>query len=150
MAVLPLPDSTAAHVNTDNGKPTKDFYNWLKSIASQDPLLTNVSKTATVGYKFTAYNAGTHSSGTFTPDAANGNYQYLTNNGAFTWAVPAADSAIDTLVTNGASAGAITFSGYTVATGNTGDPLTTTNGNKFIVSVRKIHGTATYVVKALQ
>ncbi len=110
----------------------------------------NVSVTTTVGFLFTSFDAGTFSSGTYTPAAANGNYQFLTNNGAFTWAVPAADSAIDVLVTNGGSAGAITFSGYTVASGNTGDPLDTTNTHKFIVSVRRINSVSTYVIKGLQ
>jgi hypothetical protein len=52
-------------------------------------------------------------------------------------------------VTNGPSAGAITFSGFTV-NANTGEPLTTTNGNKFIITIVRINGTATYMVKALQ
>lgn len=127
----------------------------ISGIIATTPFQQNVvqpgrTNTITVGYLITPYNAGTLSSGTFTPDATLGNYQYLTNNGAFTWAAPAADSAIDTLVTNGASAGAITFSGFTIASGNTGDSLTTTNGNKFIVTVIRINGISTYVIKALQ
>src|SRR5581483_6259067 len=112
-------------------------------------LQSGVTNTITVGYKFTPNNIGTVASGTFTADPTLGNYQYLTNNGAFTLAAPAADCAIDILVTNGASAGVITFSGFTVGS-NVGDSLTTTNGNKFIVSLRRINGTATYVVKGLQ
>ena len=103
-----------------------------------------------VGYTFTAYNAGTQSTGTFTPVPANGNYQYITNDGAFTWAAPAADCAITILLTNGASAGSITFSGYTVASGNTGDALTTTNTNKFLIMINRINGVSTYIIKALQ
>jgi len=115
------------------------------------PVQSNVTATFGVGYTFTAYNAGTVSSGTLTPAPANGNYQYYTNNGAHTLAVPASDCAIDILVTNGATAGAITFSGsYTVASGNTGDPLTTTNGNRFIISIRRINAISTYAIKALQ
>ena len=45
----------------------------------------------------------------------NGNYQFITNNGAFTITAPASDCAVDILVTNGASAGAITFTGFTIA-----------------------------------
>lgn len=112
-------------------------------------LSTNVSQTLSVGHLFTAYSAGTFSSGTFTPSAANGNYQYATNNGAFTLAAPGSDCAIDILITNGASAGTITFSSFTVGS-NTGDSLTTTNTNKFIISIRRINGTSTYVIKALQ
>lgn len=103
----------------------------------------------TGGYTLTPYNAGTISSGTNTPNAVNGNYQYYTNGGAHTVAAPASDCAIDILITNNASAGAITFSGFTV-NANTGEPLTTTNGHKFILSLRRLNGTSTYVIKALQ
>ena len=112
-------------------------------------MATNISATTSVGYLFTSYSIGTISSGTVTPAAANGNYQYMTNNGAFTMDAPAADSAIDILVTNGASAGAITFSGYTVGSYN-GDAYVTTNTDKFILSIRVIDSVATYVWKALQ
>lgn len=138
---LPLPNPSAAHVDP-KGKPTKDFYNYLKSIADY---------ASRRFMSFTAFDAGTFSSGTYTPDVKNGNYQFLTNNGAFAWGVPVLDSALDVLVTNGASAGTITFNGsYKVATGNTGDPLDTTNGHQFLVSIRKINGVATYLIKALQ
>jgi hypothetical protein len=102
-----------------------------------------------VGYTFTAYNAGTFSTGTFTPNPANGNYQYATNNGAHTLAAPLVDCAIDIYYLNGASAGTITFSGFTVGS-NVGDTVTTTSTNKFILSIRRINSIATYVWKALQ
>lgn len=88
-------------------------------------------------------------SGSYTPDPLNGNYQYFTNNGAITLNAPAVDSAMDILITNSGSAGTITFSGFTVNS-NTGEPFTTTNGHKFILSIRRINGTSTYVNKALQ
>lgn len=106
--------------------------------------------TLTAGYFFTAFDAGTQSSGTFTPNAANGNYQFYTNGGAHAIAVPAADSAMDILITNNASAGAITFSVSFSVSANTGDSLTTNNGDKFIVSIRRINAVSTYVIKALQ
>jgi hypothetical protein len=112
-------------------------------------LQPNVTATITVGYTFTPFNAGTISTGTFTPAAANGNYQYYINNGAHTLAAPAADSAMDIMVTNGATAGVITFTGFTVGA-NTGDALTTTNGNRFVISVRRINAISTYTIKALQ
>lgn len=117
--------------------------------AGTDYLDKGTTSLITVGYTVTPNNIGTVSSGTTTPAAASGNYQYLTNNGAFTLAVPAADCAIDLLVTNGASAGSITFSGYTVGS-STGDALTTTNTSKFIISIRRINSVATYTIKALQ
>jgi hypothetical protein len=73
----------------------------------------------------------------------------VTNNGAFTIAAPAADSAIDILVTNGGSAGAITLSGFTVGS-VTGSAYVTTNTYKFVFSIRRINGTSTYSWYALQ
>lgn len=118
-------------------------------IALQEIVLQAIGgQTITGGFNFTPNNIGT-AAGTVTPNPLLGNYQYLTNNGAFTLAAPASDCAIDILITNGASAGAITFSGFTV-NAVTGEPLSTTNGNKFIISIRRINGIATYIIKALQ
>lgn len=130
------------------------------AVAGTSTVLTLPSATGTIlstaqtaliviGYTVTPNNIGTVSSGTTTPAAASGNYQYLTNNGAFTLAAPAADSAIDLLVTNGASAGAITFSGFTVGS-STGSALTTTNTSKFLISIRRINSVSTYSCYALQ
>ena len=105
------------------------------------------NQTITGGFSVTPNSLGTMSS--FTLNPASGNYQYGTNNGAFTLTAPTSDCAVDLLVTNGASAGSITFSGFTVGS-STGDALTTTNGHKFIVSIRRIDGTSTYIIKALQ
>lgn len=100
------------------------------------------------GFTIAPYNGG-NVSGSYTPDPLNGNYQYFTNNGAITFNAPSTDCAIDILITNSGSAGAITFSGYTVGA-VTGDAFTTTNGHKFILSIRRINGTSTYLKKALQ
>lgn len=113
------------------------------------PLDPTVTADFTVGYTFTANNIGTVSSGTTTPNPALGNYQYLSNNGAFTLAAPSSDCAIDILVTNAGSAGTITFSGFTVGS-NTGDALTTTDTNKFLISIRRINGSSLYGITALQ
>jgi hypothetical protein len=112
-------------------------------------LTTGAPLTLSTGFLFTAYNIGTVSSGTTTPDALNGNYQYYTNNGAHTIAAPANDSAIDILLTNGASAGSITFSGFTVGAA-TGSAYVTTNTSKFIISIRRINSVSTYSLYALQ
>lgn len=105
------------------------------------------NQTITGGFSISPNNLGTISS--FTLNPALGNYQYGTNNGAFTLTAPASDCAVDLLVTNGASAGSVTFSGFTVGS-STGDALTTTNGHKFIVSIRRINSVSTYIIKALQ
>jgi len=102
------------------------------------------------GFVLAPFNGGVITTGTFTPNPLAGNYQFYTNNGAHNFATPLVDCALDVLVTNGSSAGAISFAaGFSVGI-NTGDSLTTANGNKFIISVRRINGTSTYVIKALQ
>jgi hypothetical protein len=109
----------------------------------------NTTTNITVGYSITAFNLGT-GSGTVTPNPANGNYQYITNNGVFTLSAPPVDCAIDILVTNGASAGTITLSGFTAQSGGGGDTYMTTNTYLFLLMIRRINGTSTYVWKALQ
>ena len=69
------------------------------------------------GYTTTVYTGiGTVTSGTVTPSVANGNIQAYTNNGAHTLAPPSITSGqaahLHVVVTNGASAGAITTSGF--------------------------------------
>lgn len=120
----------------------------ITTTAASSIVKANATNTISKGYTITPNNGGTISSGTFTPDPTQGNYQFYTNNGAHTLAAPSSDCAIDILITNGASAGAITFSGFTV--GTTGDVLTTTNTNKFIISIRRINLISTYIIKALQ
>ncbi len=112
-------------------------------------LQAGTTNTITVGYTYTPNNLGTISSGTVTLNCALGNYQYLTNNGAFTLAAPSSDCGIDVLITNGASAGSITFSGFTVGS-STGSAYTTTNTNKFLTSTRRVNSVSTYSNYALQ
>ena len=104
------------------------------------------NQTITGGFNVTAKNLGNITSFTVAP--LQGNYQYGTNVGAFTLTAPASDCGVDILVTNSATAGAISFSGFTV--GSTGDALTTTSGHKFLISIRRINSISTYVIKALQ
>lgn len=123
--------------------------NTAAATAGTDFMHPGTTSLVTVGFTLTPYNIGTVSSGTTTPAGANGNYQYYTNNGAHTLAAPAADCAIDILVTNGASAGSITFSGFTVGS-STGSAYATTNTNKYVLSIRRINSVATYSWYALQ
>jgi hypothetical protein len=110
--------------------------------------LNTQDQTLSGGANITPNPLGT-ASGTMTIDAGKSPAQTLTNNGAFTLAAPANDGQTIVAITNGASAGAISFSGFTVGS-NTGDTLTTTNGNKFWIWVARIGGTSSYFVKALQ
>ena len=105
----------------------------------------------TAGYTATAYNAGTKTTGTFTPDPANGNLQRAVNGGAHTLA-PASvggGNAVSMVIqyTNDGSAGTITTSGFTKVTG---DSLTTTNGHDFLFNITVINGFSHLNVVALQ
>jgi hypothetical protein len=113
-------------------------------------LLTNViDQTISGGANVTPNSLGTFSSGTLTVDCGKCPLQYATNNGAFTIAAPTLDGSTIILLTNGASAGAITFSGFTTGT-NIGDPLSTTNTSKFMLFISRINGVSYYYVCALQ
>lgn len=104
-------------------------------------------QTLTGGFAATPYSAGTKSSGTFTPDSANGNFQYATNGGAHTLAPPANPCSLCIEYTNNGSAGAVTTSSFTKVSGGT---ITTTNGNKFLFFVTK-HQTYSHLhVQVLQ
>lgn len=108
------------------------------------------SQTATIskGFTLTPNNLGTMAN--FTVDPTLGNYQFGTNNAAFTLTAPASDCAVDILVTNGAAAGAITFSGFTAPAGGGGDTYAATNTFKFMLMIRRINAISTYLWKALQ
>lgn len=106
----------------------------------------DAQSTLTAGYMATPYNAGTKSSGTFTPDHANGNQQYCTNGGAFTLAPPTNATSIILEVLNNGSAGAVTTSGFTKVTG----AFTTTNGDKFACNILKTQSYSLLQIQALQ
>jgi len=88
--------------------------------------------------------------GNTTVDPWLGNYQFGNNVGAITITAPNKDGGVDLLITNTASGGGVSFSGFTVNPTNTGDPMTTTANHRFLVSMRRIGSVSTYTVKALQ
>lgn len=101
---------------------------------------------AGVGYSATPYNAGTKSSGTYTPATTDGNFQYAVNGGAHTLAPPAGDCTIVIQYTNNGSAGAITTSGFTKVVGT----FTTTNGDDFMCAITRCNSFSLLVITALQ
>lgn len=111
-----------------------------------DTLKSDTTKALTAGYSATPYNAGTKSSGTFTPDEANGNMQYAVNGGAHTLAPPTNNCTLVIQYTNNGSAGTITTSGFTKVSGS----FTTTNGDDFLCFVTKLNGFSHLNVVALQ
>lgn len=119
-------------------------------LADSDILKADTTDELTVGYTASVYSAGTKSSGTFTPDPALGNFQHATNDGAHTLGVPAANCSMVVLYKNGASAGAVTTSGYTIVEGS----FSTTNGDEHMAFITRINdGSNTFsllTIKALQ
>jgi len=116
-----------------------------------DILKADEADELTAGFSAAAHSAGTKSSGTFTPDVDDGNFQFATNGGAHTLAVPTKNCTMVILYKNNASAGTLTTSAYTV---KDGDDLTTTNGHEFFFYITRINdGSTTFsllTVKALQ
>ena len=114
------------------------------------PVMPSVTTNLTAGYTSTAYDAGTKSSGTFTPDPANGNMQRAINGGAHTLAPPSVGSGdavtVTLLYANNGSAGAITTSGFTRVAGS----FTTTNGDEFMCYITVVNGFSHLNIVALQ
>ena len=118
-------------------------------ISDTEALRADTDDNLTAGYTSTADDDGTKSSGTYTPDPAGGNLKRIVNGGAFTLAAPTAtgDYTLIIQMTNNATAGAITLSGFTR---ESGDALTTTNGDDFFLHIVKLNGFTTIYAEALQ
>tara|TARA_R110001599_G_scaffold256876_1_gene457218 strand:- start:141 stop:1136 length:996 start_codon:yes stop_codon:yes gene_type:complete len=112
-----------------------------------DTLFADVADNLTAGYSTTVHDAGTKSSGTYTPDQDDGNIQKAVNGGAHTLAPTVDDCAVIIQYTNNASAGTITTSGFTKVDG---DDISTTNGDDFFFYLTKANGFSLLTVKALQ
>lgn len=111
--------------------------------------LATASQALSGGVHLTPHNYGTVSSGTTTIDCGFNPAQEMTNGGASTIAAPANDGQCIVLVTNNGSAGALSFSGFTVGA-NTGASLDTVNTHKFSIFVWETNGVAAYNVFAHQ
>lgn len=116
-----------------------------------DILKADTTDELAVGYTSANSDAGTKSSGTFTPDPRTSNFQHAVNGGAHTLAPPDYNCTMVILYKNNASAGSITTSGFTKVDG---DDLTTTDGHSFFMFISRYNdGSTTFsalTVKALQ
>jgi hypothetical protein len=124
---------------SSNSGSAVDFSAGTKDVALVHPasliaktILLDATANLTAGYTATPYDAGTKSTGTFTPDPALGNKQRFINGGAFTLAPQASVSDINFEVTNNGSAGAVTVSGFDKVVGT----FDTTNAHVFDVTSR--------------
>lgn len=122
--------------------------------ATTNPTITATISTTdtslTAGYTATAVNDGTKSAAVvYTPSPAGGNMRTITNGGAFTLAAPTAsgDYTMVLQITNSATAGAITLSGFNKITGSS---ITTTVGHDFFIYITKVNGFILANVAALQ
>lgn len=104
-------------------------------------------QTITGGANVTSKSLGTISSGTLTPDPGDRMLQHYTANGAHTLAPGSVTGSYLLDIVNGASAGAITTSGWTKVSG---DAFTTTNGHKFRCHCSVANGGSLLIVQALQ
>lgn len=124
-----------------------------KTFSGNTSIANLLSSVLAGGYTSASVNDDTPTAAsTYTPDplaASPGNMRHFTNNAAFTLAAPtrAGDYTMVLQVTNGATAGAITMSGFTKLYG---DAFTTTNGHKFVVQIVKQNGAIVGTVQALQ
>lgn len=102
----------------------------------------------TAGITATADNDGTKTTGTYTPTPVGGNFKRIVNGGAFTLAAPTAtgDYTLNIQITNNASAGAITMTGFNKVNGG----FTTTNGDDFFLNITKNNGFLLASIQALQ
>lgn len=122
-------------------------------LADSDILKADTADELSVGYSGATTDAGTKSSGTFTPspDSSGGGMLHFVNGGAHTLGVPTKNCTMVLLMKNNASAGTLTTSSFTKVDG---DDLTTTDGDEFFLYLtRYSDGSTTFsalTVKALQ
>ena len=139
--------STASIISSTS--PTSAYTLTLPNATTTFAALAIADQTLSGGANCTTFDNGTKSSGTFTVDCGKNPCQKCVNGGAFTLAAPASDGSCILLVTNNGSAGAITFSGFSVGS-NTGDALTTTDTNKFSIHIWSVGGIPGYRIAAHQ
>ncbi|WP_320202804.1 beta strand repeat-containing protein [Agrobacterium rosae] len=101
----------------------------------------------TGGAAVTSKALGTLTTGTLTLDTGDRPLQHYTNNGAHTFSPGTIPGSCLVDITNGASAGAITVTGWTKVAG---DAFTTTSGNKFRLHCSVGNGGSLLIVQALQ
>ena len=129
-------------INPDLGTTTK--YDGTALVGR--PLTDGEANTLGKGFDVTDYDAGTKTTGTFTPAPENGNQQHAINGGAHTLAPPATSCSMVVHYTNNASAGAITTSGFTRVIGE----FTVTDGDKFMCQVQRCNGDSLLTIIGLQ
>lgn len=121
-----------------------------KEAVDAEILRADTDDNLTAGYTATPTGDGTKTSGTYTPTPVGGNFKTAVNGGAFTLAAPTATGSYTLIIqiTNDASAGAVTFSGFNKTVGTS--LLTTTDGDDFFIYITKVGSFTSVSVEALQ
>ncbi|UHS60622.1 hypothetical protein HRR99_03350 [Agrobacterium vaccinii] len=138
---------TGAQVNQTVGTTSGTVAAGDDSRFNNNGKLNVEDQTLTGGARVTSKDLGTISTGTLTLDPGDRPLQHYTNNGAHTLAPGTNTGSFMLDITNGASAGAITVTGWTKVAG---DAFTTTSGNKFRLHCSVGNGGSLLIVQALQ
>jgi len=121
----------------------------LDDIENADVLLTDaINQSISGGAVIVPHNLGVFTTGILTPNSGLGPLQFLTNNGSFQINAPVNPGSLTIEITNGPTAGPITFVGYNVSS-NIGENYVLTNNFVFFLSIIKINR-ASYIWKATQ
>lgn len=166
--ILPPLPSPSTQVSSTSGQVSQGYGQYLQQVdttlrAGNFPQLSvNGSEVLDVGggqslqggFNEVPFSLGTPAPGsTITPNPSDNLKQTLTNNAAFTIAATAQVGDVELYITNGTTAGAIAFTGFTK--NFTGDSLDTTVGHEFLVIIYGFQNDAgqrrsAYLVKAMQ
>ena len=126
--------STGGTTFTSANAGASNFTLTFPAVTDTLATLNTAAQIMSGGMRLTAH---AYVTGSITVDCGFNPHQYVSNNGAFTITAPANDGNCFVLVRNTASAGAITFSGFTAESSH-GDTLTTVSGSVFTISVWRI------------
>jgi hypothetical protein len=136
----------AGNLNLTGGLTINSNIITFPGVAATLASLNIADQTLTGGANVTSQSQST---GNITVDCGSRPLQYITNNGAWTITAPSNDGSCMLLVTNGASAATPTITGFTVGS-STGDALDNVSTHKFTITVWRINGVSSYLIKALQ
>jgi hypothetical protein len=134
-------------VRADTRKITQKIDNDVGALDAVAAKLNVENQPLTGGVTVTSKDLGTITTGTLTLDMGDRPQQHYTNNGAHTLAPGSVVGSCYIDITNGASAGAITTSGWDLVDG---DSFTTTNGHQFRCVGSVGHVGSLLQVKAMQ
>ncbi|PYF05042.1 hypothetical protein BJ122_102268 [Rhodopseudomonas faecalis] len=143
--VCSLPLATLLSVIKDAPASFDTFKKVADGLAAR--VLIYGNQTLQGGFAATSGDVGSISGGSYKPIPATGNFQHIVNNGAHTLSPPDAPGSFVVEYTNGASAGALTTSGFAKVTGAS---YTATAGHKFLMFITRTNSASHLHIQALQ